>query len=71
MRELNVSVNDLSRETGYTKQHIYDLLASNRRWNETTLDKVCDVLRLKLVLIDEITNNPVASSGGEAHGIVR
>ncbi|MFS1511848.1 helix-turn-helix domain-containing protein [Chengkuizengella sp. SCS-71B] len=45
-RELNAS--DLARMTGYSPQYIHDLLKGDRRWNENTIDKVCDALKLEI-----------------------
>jgi transcriptional regulator with XRE-family HTH domain len=52
MQEMGVSTSELARRTGYTKQHIHDLLAGRRRWNETTLSKACAALGLELVIRD-------------------
>jgi predicted transcriptional regulator len=49
-RGLNPS--DLARMTGYTPQYMYDLLAGDRRWNETTMKKTCDALGLEIRIIE-------------------
>ena len=52
MQELSISASELARRTHYSPQYIGDLLAGERRWNETTLGKVCEVLGFKLKLVD-------------------
>ncbi|WP_328801995.1 helix-turn-helix transcriptional regulator [Paenibacillus sp. LX16] len=47
------SASDLARLTGYTPQYIHDLLAGNRRWNETTISKACNVLELEIKFIQK------------------
>jgi len=37
---------------GYSPQYITDLLAGHRRWNETTMDKACQVLGIKIEVVD-------------------
>ncbi|WP_337970127.1 helix-turn-helix domain-containing protein [Virgibacillus salexigens] len=39
---------DLARLTGYSAQHISDLIAGRRRWNEDAINKVCLVLDIKI-----------------------
>jgi len=52
MREKNIKVADLAKITGYTTRHIYDLLSGGARWNETTMDKVCKALDVKIEVVD-------------------
>lgn len=44
---------DLARKTGYSYQHIHDLLSGDRRWNEDSINKVCDALDLKIEIVSE------------------
>lgn len=39
---------ELARMTGYSSQHISDLLSGERRWNEDSINKVCTALDLKI-----------------------
>lgn len=51
MSEMNLRPSDLARKTGYSGQHIRDLLSGKRRWNETTINKLCEVLRIRVDFI--------------------
>lgn len=44
---------DLARMTGYTPQHIYDLLRGDRRWNEVTMSKACKALGIEIKYIQK------------------
>jgi len=44
----NLKPTDLARMTGYTPQHIYDLLRGDRRWNEDSMSKVCEALGIQI-----------------------
>jgi predicted transcriptional regulator len=48
LQEKGMKPSALARMTGYTPQYMYDLLSGHRRWNETTITKVCDALGLKI-----------------------
>ena len=39
---------ELAKMTGYTPQYISDLLSGKRRWNESTIDKVCQALEITI-----------------------
>lgn len=52
MNRSGVTKQELSESTGYSYQHIYDLLAGKRRWNEETLQKVFDALGLEVIIND-------------------
>jgi len=55
MDEANLKKSELARRTGYSYQYISDLLAGNRRWNETTITKVSEVLGIKIKFVtDEV-----------------
>lgn len=47
---------DLARMTGYSYQYILDVLKGKRRWNETMIEKVCDVLDLKIKVVPKETD---------------
>lgn len=38
----------LAKETGYSYQHIHDLLSGDRRWNEDSIDRVCGALGIQV-----------------------
>lgn len=39
---------ELARSTGYSPQYISDLISGDRRWNEESINKVCEVLEIKV-----------------------
>jgi DNA-binding Xre family transcriptional regulator len=47
-KEMNPS--ELARQVGYSPQYIHDLLKGDKRWNEETMSKVCDVLGLDITI---------------------
>lgn len=51
MEKKHITKSDLARATGYSYQHIYDLLAGQRRWNEVSMEKVCKALELEIKVI--------------------
>ena len=50
MKEQKLKVSDLAKSMGYSYQYISDLLSGNRRWNETTMNKACEVLGIRIVV---------------------
>ncbi|MDO3681970.1 helix-turn-helix transcriptional regulator [Paenibacillus ehimensis] len=48
MKEMDLRTSDIARTTGYSYQHIYDLLSGERRWNEDSINKVCAALGIKI-----------------------
>ncbi|RQD74122.1 MAG: XRE family transcriptional regulator [Candidatus Syntrophonatronum acetioxidans] len=52
MLKKGLRASDLARGTGYSQQYISDLLSGNRRWNETTISKICHLLNIKVRFID-------------------
>lgn len=48
LKERDMNPTDLARKTDYTPQYIHNLLDGNRRWNEESMKKVCDVLGLEV-----------------------
>jgi transcriptional regulator with XRE-family HTH domain len=53
LKETGMKRSVLARATGYSAQHIYDLLSGERRWNEESINKVCEVLGLKVEVVAE------------------
>ena len=53
MSQLKIKPITLARETGYSPQYICELLAGEKRWNEDVLNKVCDVLQLKIQFVND------------------
>lgn len=51
MTEMGLKASDVARETGYSAQYISDLLLGHRRWNETTINSVCQVLGMKVEFV--------------------
>ncbi len=52
MKVLEMKPVELARETGYSAQYISELLSGRKRWNETTINKVCAVLGIKALFVD-------------------
>ena len=48
MKTLQMKPIDLARKTGYSAQYISELLSGQKRWNETTMSKVCEILDIKV-----------------------
>jgi len=48
LKEKGMTSYALAKQMGYTPQYIHDLLNGNRRWNEITMAKACDVLGLEI-----------------------
>lgn len=62
MDKTGVKKAEIARSTGYSYQHIHDLLAGERRWNEDSINKVCAALGLKIYISEnagpfEVTKN--------------
>ncbi|MDT8901879.1 helix-turn-helix domain-containing protein [Anaeroselena agilis] len=47
MKELDINITALAGRMGYSINYISDLLKGDRRWNETTMAKACEVLKLE------------------------
>jgi len=62
LKEKNIKATELAREVGYTPQYICDLLAGKRRWNETTMNKVCKALNIRVEFIEDNYNSNRKSS---------
>lgn len=43
------TITRLAKEMGYCVQHVSDLLSGERRWNETTMSRACEVLGIQVV----------------------
>ncbi|WP_110933792.1 helix-turn-helix domain-containing protein [Paenibacillus bouchesdurhonensis] len=48
MNTKGINKADVARATGYSYQHIHDLIAGERRWNEDSINKVCDALGISV-----------------------
>jgi len=44
---------ELAKKMGYSSQYITDLLAGHRRWNETTINKACQALGIKIEVVKD------------------
>ncbi|MDO7788813.1 helix-turn-helix domain-containing protein [Desulforamulus aquiferis] len=51
-----LKASDLARMTGYSYQYVLDVLKGKRRWNETMIEKVCEVLDLKVKVVPKDTD---------------
>ncbi len=50
MLQKNIRKSQIARETGYSYPHIHELLNGKKRWNIETMDKVCQVVGLEIVI---------------------
>lgn len=48
MDKSGLKKSDVARETGYSYQHIHDLLAGERRWNEDSINRVFKALGIEV-----------------------
>lgn len=53
MQVLRMRPTDLARKAGYSAQYISELLSGQKRWNETNMSKVCEVLDIKVCFVFE------------------
>ena len=51
MDEMGLKSSDVAKVTGYSAQYISDLLLGHRRWNETTINRVCQVLGMRVEFV--------------------
>jgi len=47
----NMNVSDLARRTGYSPQYLHSLLKGEKRWNEESMRRVCEVLGFEIMLV--------------------
>lgn len=55
----NSNPTELARRMGYSPQYVINILNGDRRWNETTIQKACEVLGLKILFVpakDEVNS---------------
>lgn len=57
MADQGIRPGALARKMGYSPQYIADLLAGHRRWNETTMDKACQALGIKIEVVEDNKNS--------------
>jgi transcriptional regulator with XRE-family HTH domain len=57
LKDRDLTASALARMTGYTPQYMHDLLAGNRRWNETTINKTCEALGIEILIVPKETKN--------------
>lgn len=50
-------ISDLARMTGYTYTHCHDLLHGKKRWNQTSIDRFCKALGIKIIYVSDETPN--------------
>lgn len=72
MAALGIKPVKLAKKTGYSVQYITDLLLGRRRWNETTINRVCLVLGLRVVIVAAETAETIAlAAAAEAEKAAR
>jgi len=52
MKLLKIKPIELARMTGYSAQYISELLLGRKRWNETTMTRVCSALNMRALFVD-------------------
>ncbi|MGG1643007.1 helix-turn-helix domain-containing protein [Paenibacillus sp. NRS-1782] len=60
--EKDMNPSDLARQSGYSPQHINNLLKGEKRWNVDSMQKVCEVLGLELRVV------PKEGKGDKSNG---
>lgn len=59
---------DIARATGYSYSYIHDLLSGDRRWNEDSINKVCEAVGMKIEITSissdekEVEHEQIASN---------
>lgn len=53
LEKTNMKKSELALATGYSNQYIYDLLSGKRRWNEESINKVCEALGFKIEIKED------------------
>jgi predicted transcriptional regulator len=53
MKLKNLKIVDLSRSSGIGYPYLADLIKGRRRWNENTINKVCNALGLKVIYVED------------------
>jgi len=53
LKDLNMTKSELAKKMGYSSNYISDLLARERRWNETTTSKACEILGLEVKYVNK------------------
>lgn len=48
MTDKGITRSDLAKQTGYSYQYIYDLLAGQRRWHEEPINRVFKALGIQV-----------------------
>jgi len=48
LTERGMKASELARITGYSAAYISDLLAGERRWNQDSIDRVCEALGIEV-----------------------
>lgn len=48
INKLGLRKSDVAKATGYSHQHISDLLSGERRWNEDSINRVCEALGISI-----------------------
>jgi ribosome-binding protein aMBF1 (putative translation factor) len=48
LAQKGMNMTKLAKETDYSLMHILDLIKGNRRWNETSIQRVCDALGIEI-----------------------
>ncbi|OAZ43362.1 helix-turn-helix domain-containing protein [Paenibacillus polymyxa] len=48
MQRMDLKRSDVAKASGYSHQYISDLLSGERRWNEDSINRVCDALGIKI-----------------------
>lgn len=48
MQQANMRTPEVAKKAGISYQYLHDLLSGERRWNEETMNKVCEALNLQV-----------------------
>lgn len=61
MQKLGLKTSDIAKSTGLSYQYIHDLLSGDRRWNEDTINKVCEALDIQVTFEQKESEHEAAS----------
>jgi transcriptional regulator with XRE-family HTH domain len=64
MKSRGIKGVELARATGYSAAYISELLAGEKRWNEESINRVCEALELKINIETSSDHVEMAEEGG-------
>ena len=68
MQVHKITASELARRVKRSPQYIHDILKGRKRWNEDTIQGICDALGLQIEIKPAINTIPTGTEGGNPHG---